>query len=858
MSHMKYFYGEGDSLGVVNHLPINSFKTLIDQKINLAATINLAQDEFLAMPKAQRQAAKRVQYLVPGTFPAATSRRKKELPKSANLLFLDIDEGPEKDYPATPYYNDPLSLAEQLDPFNFAAYTTVSSTAEKPRMRIVVDCSNIPYTQYTKAVHFIAERIGLAHVTKESLLIHQPMYLPTLFKGQTGEHNHPLIVCRTDGEALEHRHFKKWKPSTHASTAKINNSWQEDVSGNAMDFLRPAVEGIDLDTVEDALNHIDADCSYAQWLELAAALRHQFTRNEAEKAYELFDTWSSKGKKYEGKKDTLAKWNSLRPNPKDKVPVTVRSLLRIAVESGWSSHKTKDMCFRNTLRWLEDATEQAQLMSEGLGRIISTPLIGHAEEEALLNAVVYNAKRKFNLKITIATLRKDMKRMRKDLETKKGNGVDQKIPSWARGICYIARTNEFYRHSSQERYAPESIDNVYSRKLIPEDADEDLNKPLMRPRDYLLNQVQVPTVYDYVYDPRSPNDTFVNLNNRAYVNLYVPTYPEPIPDGVDYVQRMLDMHLENLVCEEEYRRMLMDFMAHIVQFPGKKIRWAVLLQGAEGCGKTFLSELVGAALGAGHMRPIDLTAVKSGYNDWAYGAQLISVEEIRVAGNNRHEIMNMLKPLITNDTINVNQRFRDSRPVDNVANYLLFTNHHDALVLSKADRRYFVVKSALQTKDQVKVLGEDYFTELFRMILTHPAQIRYLFENWVISDTFSPDGHAPETHYLRQLINDSASETVAAVRESINDSVSPLITEEFLSSSALLTHLEMRSIRGINKQHLSSVLREEGYQYVNRLTLDGTRHSWWVKLGCPIDEGDIIELAQHSLQKATENEPALL
>ena len=294
-----------------------------------------------------------------------------------------------------------------------------------------------------------------------------------------------------------------------------------------------------------------------------------------------------------------------------------------------------------------------------------------------------HAKSKFQLKISLTTLRKDLQRLKTDLDSKNKKKEDSTYPAWTKGICYVSRTNEFFKHSTVERYVPDSLDSVFGRRLLPDEGEDDDHRPTMRPRDYLLNKVQIPTVYDYVYDPRFPNDTFISLDGRPYVNLYVPNYPEPSSEGIEYVRLKIKEHMENLIGEENYRRVIMDFLAHIVQFPGQKIRWAPLLQGEEGCGKSFLSNLMGAALGTSHMKPIDLTAIKSGYNDWAYGAQLISVEEIKVAGNNRHEIMNMMKPLITNSTININQRYRDSRPVDNTANYLLYTNHHDSLVLSK-------------------------------------------------------------------------------------------------------------------------------------------------------------------------------
>jgi len=855
MSHRIYFYGEGDALGTVKELPISVFKQLVEQKLNIASTLNVTRQQFLALPKKERDILKRTQYLVPGTYQSSPSKRHVQNVVKCNLIFLDIDEEADGSLPAAPYVSDPSKLYEQLAPYNFAAYTTANSTAEKPRLRIVVEAAELSVHNYKKAVTMIAERIGLPIITKESFNCNQPMYLPLQFNGDTDEH--PLIVYRYDGDPVRNEHVVAFNPQVFKDGATPSKEWEDATSGDVLDYLRPVVQDISLDTVSEALGNIDPDCGYQTWLEIAASLRHQFQYENTDEAYQLFDTWSSLGSKYAGTGDTLAKWNSLRPNPKDRAPITVRSLLRLAISSGWSSVKTRQDCFQGTLRWLEDVEDHATLLSDGLGRIISTPLLGHAEEEALLNSIVIHAKNKFQLKISLTTLRKDLQRMKTELDSKNKKKEDSTYPAWTKGRCYVSRTNEFFKHSTVERYTPDSLDSVFGRRLLPDEGEDDDHRPTMRPRDYLLNKVQIPTVYDYVYDPRFPNDTFISLDGRPYVNLYVPNYPEPSSEGVEYVRLKIKEHMENLIGEENYRKIIMDFLAHVVQFPGQKIRWAPLLQGAEGCGKSFLSNLMGAALGTSHMKPIDLTAIKSGYNDWAYGAQLISIEEIKVAGNNRHEIMNMMKPLITNSTININQRYRDSRPVDNTANYLLYTNHHDSLVLSKADRRYFVVKSALQTKDQVKSLGEEYFSELFDMLDTHAPAIRWFFENWTISANFLSNGHAPETHYLRQLINDSASETTSSIREAIEEEVHPWVSEDLMCTTTLKNIFEMKGLRA-SKQHISTVLREEGFTHCGRVTVDGSRFTFWTHLSSPIDASDVKELAEFRLAEHKQHNPSLL
>lgn len=849
MSSPTFYGGQPDELGVVTALPLRSFREFIERKLLIACTLNTTREEYAALPQKERQRTKRVPYVVPCSFRQTPSRRVYDEAVTFCLICLDIDVEKDGSTPASPYYNNPQVLYELLHPFNFAAYTTASSTPEAPKMRIMVEAAGIPKQWYRKAVRMVAGMIGLTTITSESFTVVQPMFLPTIFRGDDEEFEHPLLCYDFEGRAVGQKDitdaFSGEGPDEDPGSGPVHTKLLEDANGDCLEYLRPVVEEVTLEIVEAALAAMDPDMSYPEWLEVAASMRHQFPREQEQAdAWTLFDKWSSGGSKYAGKGDTIAKWDSLRPTPTGRVPVTIRTLLTKATAAGWNSTYARERCFSATVKWMRDTTRTAgELLQDGPGKILATPLIGGGEEEALLNYLTTELRQRFGMKVTATTLRKDMKKL-KDLATiTSAAGKKQLVPPWAKGLCYVGTTNTFFRHSTGETFVPEALDSTYGRKLLPSEEHIanalasgkpiDPSKPVMRPRDYLLNSVKIPAVYDYVYDPRQPNDTFITAQGRPCVNLYVPTFPEPDRAEAEYAAIIFNSHLNHLIREPEYREVIRSFMAYVVQHPGKKIRWAVLLQGVEGCGKTFLVEAMAAVLGRRHTRIVGPDAIYSQYNDWAYGAQVVGIEEIRVAGHNRHEVMNALKPLITNDQISVNQKYRDMANRENLANYLLFTNFHDSLVLTRGDRRYFVLKSPLQTKEQVLALGGDYFRTLFGMLTTHAAGLRYWFEHYPISPTFDPDGHAPRTAYLQQLIHDTASDAVLLIREAIGDNAHPLVGKDLVSSTALLNFLEasthMKHVPTV--QQLGSILREEGYVLRGRYEFQGGRHNLWTRLG---------------------------
>lgn len=296
----------------------------------------------------------------------------------------------------------------------------------------------------------------------------------------------------------------------------------------------------------------------------------------------------------------------------------------------------------------------------------------------------------------------------------------------------------------------------------------------------------------------------------------------------------------------------MDYFASLVQTPGKKIRWAILIQSVEGAGKTYLAEVAKAVLGGEHVKIISGDSIKSGYNEWSFGHQVVVLEEVRVAGTNKYEVMNALKPLITNDFVSVNQKFRDTREVRNISNYLLFSNHHDALALQPGDRRYFVVKSPMQNKSQVLALGENYFPPLYTLLREQPGALRSYFADWSISPEFQADGHAPRTKYVQDLINDSASDVAASVRRLLLEGDYPLIQFDIVSGKAILDvlHFEESLVR-VTAQQLAHVLREEGFRQIGRHLFGQERHYLWVRSG--VNENSAVGVAGERVKRGLKN-----
>lgn len=836
-----------------------TFAELIKKHIEPAFKLAMTREGYQALTtREEKLSAKDGHYLIPATIDSEEpSRAAEHRPGPCNLVFIDIDEA--KD--ARPLISRPDSMLRALNEWSFAAYTTASSTPEKPRLRVVVDADSIPPDQYEQAVHFIASKIGLQEVTGESLKPKQPMILPSIFSDDDPDTQHPLIVSQLTGRALTVRDIAKLETRVEvakSSVLKVQRAegFHGENEDDGLQYLRAPLPGVTLEMAKEALSHLDSDKDYFLWIDMAAALKHQWGHDHPDEAFTMFDQWSMVGSqgKYIGSDESLSKWDSLRPTPKGRLPITIRSLIKKASEAGWNAAPTKEACFKAVQDWITLEAKTIQDFSvTALERVAALPAPTASEESMLLGAICSLLKERHGERVTKTDLAKDLKKLR-DRRARAKDEAREKIPAWSIGWCYVTKDCKFFRPTTGQSINAEALNSAYSRELLPtkdwlesqgkEATPEESSRPTMFPADYLLNHQKCLVCDGYIYDPSSPNDVYSDdANGFRSVNYYQKCTTKPNPEAAAAASLMWLRHLSNLIKEPEYRTVLTDYIAYMVQFPGRKIRWAILIQGAEGCGKSYMVKILSTVLGEPNVRMINNDILRSTWTDWATGSQIVVLSEIHVAGQNRHDIMNRLKEAITDDRIPINQKGKDSRTVVNVTNYIGFTNHPDALAVGEGSRRWFVIKSPLQTPEQVKALGDTYFDELFQDLAQNPGGYRSLFEDWVISSDFTPDGRAPETIYLKEMIEDSADAVSSAIREMIRENEHPLIQADLISQTILKEYLDTKE----TAQYVTRILRENQYNLVfGRADINGIKHRLWVKSGAfeGLEPSQIYDIAR--------------
>lgn len=184
---------------------------------------------------------------------------------------------------------------------------------------------------------------------------------------------------------------------------------------------------------------------------------------------------------------------------------------------------------------------------------------------------------------------------------------------------------------------------------------------------------------------------------------------------LDHVRRVFNK------CEEGKKSdadQFLDYMAHRVQKPWEKPRFALLLAGEMGTGKDTCIDMCGPAIGHWNMANISPEAFDSPFNEFC-AATFVRVSETanlhemsKWAFNERTKVLIAGNP----DTVPVNPKYGQKYTVRMYCGVVLTTNHlASGIYIPPGDRRYDVIESATLMEmglGDEKVRG-DYFEELW-------------------------------------------------------------------------------------------------------------------------------------------------
>lgn len=160
---------------------------------------------------------------------------------------------------------------------------------------------------------------------------------------------------------------------------------------------------------------------------------------------------------------------------------------------------------------------------------------------------------------------------------------------------------------------------------------------------------------------------------------------------LDLIARMLPDQNDQLI--------LISYMAGVVQFMGTKFRYCPVVQGTEGNGKSTLLNVMEYAVGEKYTHKpsaAGLLADGGKFNDWMGRTILVGVEDIHM-DTRSGGTYDALKPIITNERLEIQGKGKDQKTGDNRGNWYISVNGQNDVPITDSSRRYCIFFTAQQS-----------------------------------------------------------------------------------------------------------------------------------------------------------------
>ena len=258
-------------------------------------------------------------------------------------------------------------------------------------------------------------------------------------------------------------------------------------------------------------------------------------------------------------------------------------------------------------------------------------------------------------------------------------------------IAYMMKQKKYYDLEDKEMYDGEAIDIKYAKYF---------NNARYTPLLFWKRHPDSKVCVDFTYKPNDPN-RFVKVSKKLMINVF--EKHDLVPDkkvDTDIFWALL----KHVIPHEKERNHFLDWYAYPLQYPGHKIRSAIILQSDEfQLGKGSLFDLHRDMLGHNNTRKIELAEALDKGKGYLINAQTVLIDEAKSSGSwsEKAQLINTLKTIITEGTIGVRQLYKEYSEQDTCTNYWINTNYKDAFPLPYNEVRYWVYFSPAKRNQQM-------------------------------------------------------------------------------------------------------------------------------------------------------------
>ena len=575
---------------------------------------------------------------------------------------------------------------------------------------------------------------------------------------------------------------------------KLSDDISELVEGDNDLLAAVAAETLELSNadIENYINKLSSDQSEDgdTWLKIGMAIYHETKGSDF--GWEQFDKFSQLSPENYDHDMNLRRWESFGRSQKTN-PVTFATIIKMVGGKGVVAVEQLEQSEINTV---EDITIELEKLANCK--------LDNLQLDTALSKISAKYKELTGTAPSKTALNKELKRLRKHKIS--GSYVDDYV--------FLTNCGEYMSRNVKTTMGPRSFDVLHNRDTPP-NADGD-----MQSATTFSNNI-IECAHESMYAPCF-ND-FFSHGGVTFFNTYKPNDIKRVKVGKTDTVSRIKKHIAHLLPDKIEQDIVINYLAHNVQYPGVKIQWAIVLQGVQGDGKSLLAEMMQHVLGLTNVRTMNPQTLESNFTGWAVGQCMTFIEELKINNSLKYDILNNMKPYITNTAIEVTCKGKDPMVAINTTNYFALTNFKDAIPIDDNDRRYCILFSQWQNKDKLIAWMDEnpnHYHDLYEAMRDNIGELLEWLSSYEIPQSFLDMKRAPITTAKNTMINMSKSDGYLLVEDALNEFEGDQINDQVVNVTKLVSLSENAFADGYNHfpktSALKNILLDMGYHNIGR------------------------------------------
>ena len=375
---------------------------------------------------------------------------------------------------------------------------------------------------------------------------------------------------------------------------------------------------------------------------------------------------------------------------------------------------------------------------------------------------------------------------RKDL---KGVGVldgfidpeeEKKIKQFLARIIYIKNDDLWYDKSTGREYSQKAIQVTYGHIFYGKISHVITNFVAFEDAQLVEQSVYRPDLFNSIDRPIVKDEKgLLQLNTYRPSDIEGKEIEEHIENFKELIRKLTENEgagTDSKGNEIDLYEYTLDHLSMPFQQPGNKIKSAILFHSKEfQLGKNTFFTIVQQGLGKDNclvINPLEAIDKAKGFLEH----QLVLIDEIKLDGDYKKKVstLNVLKPLMTNEDHRMRPLFHNWKDIYSTCNFMLFTNHDDALAVDTNEARYTMI-DINKTREQ---MGGDEFYQKFwtsegKLVEGLVEAVKWFLSTRKISEKFNPKSTNLKTNFLEVMSEQGGHPMLKDIKPLFNERATP-------------------------------------------------------------------------------------